>query len=233
MLRRCVETVLANTTDSDYELIVWDNASTDGSAEYLDSVAADHAHVRIVHSPENVGLNGVARGVALAKGVYIVEMDDDVLEVPACWLPRMVHAFETVPRAGYLAANVVQDALTNGAKPPASHYRVRDFGDGVVVEIGPAGGWCTITSREVVDAVGGFLEMPGRIFFAEDQDFVKRCRRHRYRVGVVRDVVVYHATGFAANQEFGYLDVCETKYSDAPEYRPFLEEARAMRERSE
>ena len=39
--------------------------------------------------------------------------DDDVVEFPDDWLSDMLAAFNTVPRAGYLAANVVQDEITN------------------------------------------------------------------------------------------------------------------------
>jgi GT2 family glycosyltransferase len=231
MLERCVSSVLANTTDVEFEVVVWNNASDDGTTEYLDAVAAHDPRVRVLHSSENVGLNGVARGVREARGVYIVEMDDDVLDLPPGWLAEMIRVFDAVPRAGYLAANVVVNDLTTGAKPPANHYRTRDFGDGAVVEIGPAGGWCSITSRKVVASVGGFLEMPGRVFFAEDEDFARRCRSHRFRVGVIRDVVVYHATGLAANEAFGYLGVYEAKYADDPVYRPFIEAAKKARER--
>ena len=222
MLRECVSSVLANTSDVEYELIVWDNASTDGTAEYLDAVASSNPRVQVVHSDENVGLNGVAACVRLARGNYLVEMDDDVVAVPAGWLAEMIRAFDSVPRAGFLAANVVQDETTNGAKPPQDQYRISDYGDGVVIEHGPTGGWCTITSKEVVARIGNFLEVPGRVFFGEDGDFARRCRRRRYRIGIVRDVRVYHATGIAKNLEYGYAEICRRKYADGPEYETHL-----------
>jgi glycosyltransferase involved in cell wall biosynthesis len=151
MLEPCVRGLMANAGDVDYELIVWDNASDDGTAEFLDALAGEDPRVRVVHSVENVGLNGVAAGVSLARGDYIVELDDDVLEFPEEWLSRMIAAFDAVPRAGYLAANVVQDGITNGAKPPADAYRARTYRGGVVIEHGPTGGWCAITSRAVVE----------------------------------------------------------------------------------
>jgi GT2 family glycosyltransferase len=181
-----------------------------------------HPHVQVVHHAQNIGVNGLAACVRLARGKYLLEMDDDVVEVPPGWLAEMIRAFEAVPRAGYLAANVVQDETTNGAKPPPDHYRALDYGDDVIVEHGPTGGWCTLTSKEVVERVGNFLEIPGRVFFSEDGDFASRCIKHRYRVGVVRGVRVYHATGVAKNLEYGCLEVCRQKYSDSPEYETLL-----------
>jgi GT2 family glycosyltransferase len=222
MLKRCVASVLVNTLEVSYELIAWDNASTDGTGEYLDAIAASHPHVRVIHHSDNIGVNAVAACARLARGEYLLEIDDDVIEVPPGWLAEMIRVFEAVPRAGYLAANVVRDEFTNGAKPPQDNYRTLDYGDGVIVERGPTGGWCTLTSKTVIKRIGNFLEMPGRIFFAEDGDFARRCRRRLYRVGIVRDVTVYHATGVAKNLEYGCLEVCRRKYSDDPQYHDLL-----------
>jgi glycosyltransferase involved in cell wall biosynthesis/SAM-dependent methyltransferase len=222
MLRECVSSILADTYDVDYELIVWDNASTDGTAEYLDEVAAAHPQVRVVHHGDNIGINGIAAGMRLARGEYLLAVDDDVVHFPPGWLDEMVRAFESVPRAGYLATNVVQDEATNGAKPTQEHYHAVDYGSGVVIEHGPTGGWCTITSRDVVERIGGFLEMPGRAFYGADGDFAQRCTAHGYRVGLVRAVRVYHAAGVAKSKEYGHLDLCRQKYSEDPEYAACL-----------
>lgn len=222
MLRECVSSVLANTQDVDYELVVWDNASTDGTSEYLDTVASSSPQVRAIHNPQNVGLNGVAASVRLARGRYLIEMDDDVVAVPSGWLREMLRSFKAVPLAGYLAANVVQNELTDGAKLSAENYTSVDFGSGVVIEFGPLGGWCSITSADVIADIGNFLEMPGRIFFGEDNEFVGRCMLGGYRVGIVSSVRVLHAAGAIANKEYGCLDVCKLKFSDHPGYAPFL-----------
>jgi len=232
MLERSLSALLRTTRNDDCEIIVWDNASTDGTPEYLDEVAAGEPRLVVVHSPENVGLNGVARGVALAKGAYIVEMDDDVIELPDRWLADMIHAFATVPRAGYLATNVVQDDITNGAKPGPEEYREQVFGD-VAIEFGPTGGWCAMTSRAVIDKIGNFVERPDKVFFLEDGEFGDRCARAFLRVGIVRDVRVYHACGPAANVAFGYGEVCEEKYSKDPNYKPLFEEVRRLRSAGE
>ena len=222
MLRECVASVLDNTEDVDYELIVWDNASTDGTSEYIDRVAAAHPHVRVFHSPRNIGLNGVAASVRMARGRYIVEMDDDVVEVPRAWLRELIRSFEVIPRAGYLAADVVQNEVTNGAKPSAENYLQVDFGQGVAVDVGPVGGWCSITSADVVADIGNFMEAPERVFFGEDNEFAGRCTLAGYRVGIVCSVRVMHATGPVANRAYGCIEVCKLKYSDDPSLAPLL-----------
>ncbi len=223
MLKECLSSILENTDKVSYELIVWNNASTDGTREYLDELAEKNPQVRPMHSSENIGVNAVAETVKLAKGFYLIEMDDDVLKVPKGWLKEMIRAFKKVPRAGYLAANVVQNESTDGAKPPIYYYRVVDYGENVIIEHGPTGGWCTITSREVIDKIGNFLQIPGRIFFAEDGNFANRCMQNGYYIGIIRNVIVYHATGVKMNKKYGYLDICKLKYSDDPAYKPWLE----------
>lgn len=223
MLQECMRSLLEKTLGHEFEIIVWDNASTDGTREYLDELAAAHPYLRAIHHPTNIGLNGVAKSVELARGFYIVELDDDVVRFPDGWLPDMLDAFKKVPRAGYLAANVVQDELTNGNKPGTEEYMVVDH-DGVLVEYaaterGLVGGWCTMTSLEVLRLVGNFPKRRGRIFFSEDGDYGRRCRKAGLAVGILRDLVVYHACGPAANDFYGCLDVCRDKYSDGPEYK--------------
>jgi GT2 family glycosyltransferase len=218
MLRECLASLLEKTQGDNFEIIVWDNASEDGTKEYLDELALAHPELRAIHHPKNVGLNGVALSVESARGLYVVELDDDVVRFPDDWLPDMLRAFKTIPRAGYLAANVVQDEFTNGNKPGPHCYTVVDH-EGIVVEYGLAGGWCTVTSLEVLKRVGNFPRRRGRVFFSEDGDYGRRCRAAGFAVGVLRDVVVYHACGPAANDAYGCLDVCWRKYLDGPEYR--------------
>jgi GT2 family glycosyltransferase len=192
MLRECLRSLLANTHGDNFEIIVWDNASTDGTKEYLDEIAATHPEIRVVHHPDNIGLNAVALLVRLARGYYTVELDDDVLRFPDDWLAKMVYAFKKVPKMGYLAANVVQDVL----------------------EHGPTWGWCTMTSLEVLNRVGNFPRRRGLKWYGEDLDYVRRVRRAGYTAAILRDVVVYHASGPAKNDQYGYLELCLKKYEE-------------------
>jgi cellulose synthase/poly-beta-1,6-N-acetylglucosamine synthase-like glycosyltransferase len=228
MLRECMMSLLEMTSGVDYEVVVWDNASTDGSGEFLEELVASHPTLRVHHSPVNIGLNAVSEGVKLARGFYIFECDDDVIAFPEQWLPRMLAAFKRVPRAGYLATNVVQDEKTNGARAIRPDIPTHDYGDGIVIEEGDVGGWCAMTSLEVLAKVGNFRTERGRVFILEDGDFGGRCIAAGLNIGVVRDVVVYHACGPVLNQEYGCLETCLEKYSDSPEFAGWLENAQQV-----
>jgi GT2 family glycosyltransferase len=213
MMSQGFQSLMEKTKGVDYEVIAWDNGSTDGTAEFLDEMAAKYPQVRVIHHPENVGLNGVCLSVKAARGYYVIKLDDDVMSFPDEWLPRLLDAYKRVPECGYMACNVVQDELTTGEKEPPQNYTAVDH-NGVVLEHGPTWGWCTMTSLDVLSKVGNFPRRRGRRWFGEDLDFVRRCLRAGYTPAILRDVVVYHASGPAINEKYGYLQECVKKYEE-------------------
>ncbi len=225
MLREGLESLLATAHGDDYEVIVWNNGSDDGTKEYLDEIAAKHPQVRPIHNPENVGLNAVALSVALARGYYIVELDDDVVRFPDDWLAKMLRAFKKVPQIGYVVANVVQDESTTGEKDIPEAYQIVDY-DGTIMEHGPAWGWCSMTSLDVLSRIGNFPRRRGRLNFTEDEDYVRRCIAAGYTPAILQEVVVYHASGAAMNDKYGYLESCLKKYEETAEITKKLQVAR-------
>lgn len=75
-LRQSLDSVLAQTF-TDYELILVDDGSTDGSGDICDEYASHNSKITVVHQ-KNTGA-GVARNVGLAKarGEYISFLDSD------------------------------------------------------------------------------------------------------------------------------------------------------------
>ncbi|MEU6381449.1 bifunctional glycosyltransferase family 2 protein/CDP-glycerol:glycerophosphate glycerophosphotransferase [Streptomyces sp. NPDC046909] len=76
-LRECLESVLAQSY-GDFEVIVVDDRSPDGSGLILDEFAARDDRVRAVHLPENAGVGPCRNhGVSLARGEYLLFLDGD------------------------------------------------------------------------------------------------------------------------------------------------------------
>ncbi|MFN3513203.1 MAG: glycosyltransferase family 2 protein [Phenylobacterium sp.] len=87
-----------------WELVIVDNGGTDATPE----VVAGHVGalpVRRVFEPEPGLSNARNRGVAEARGDYIVWTDDDVIVQPG-WLSAYLHAFETFPEAAVFGGKV-------------------------------------------------------------------------------------------------------------------------------
>jgi len=80
-LARAVESVLAQTY-TDFEFIIIDDGSVDGSAQRLRAYAARDRRIRLVVQP-NAGLTvSLNRGTGMARGDYIARMDGDDVCLP-------------------------------------------------------------------------------------------------------------------------------------------------------
>lgn len=81
-LQKCVTSLLdQDLPASDYEIILVDDGSTDGSGARCDALAAGHGNIRVIHQ-RNRGLSGARNaGIAAAAGKYVLFVDsDDFLE---------------------------------------------------------------------------------------------------------------------------------------------------------
>ena len=75
-LRQCVDSILSQTF-TDYELILVNDGSNDGSGTICDDYAKQDSRITVVHKP-NGGLSDARNaGTAVAKGEYIVYIDSD------------------------------------------------------------------------------------------------------------------------------------------------------------
>lgn len=80
-IRRCINSILAQTF-KDYEVILIDDGSKDGSGVLCDSLACENENVRVVHQ-ENRGLAAARKkGVEAAQGKYITFIDSDDYVAP-------------------------------------------------------------------------------------------------------------------------------------------------------
>jgi GT2 family glycosyltransferase len=198
LLKRCVQDVLLRTSPLTHEIVIWNNASEDGTRRFLEGLS--DPRIRVVHAPENIGQNAYARAFRQATQEYFIELDDDVIEAPQRWDETMLRAFQRVPKIGYLAASLVDDPNDSASsyfkylRDERGAYSRREI-NGVALLEGPTGGGCTITSRALYERVGGFGENPNLIYWHEDAAYVKKIHRIGYRSAVLEDLQVWHAGG--------------------------------------
>ena len=196
LLQKCVENVLLRTSPSTREIVIWDNASTDGTAAFLDTL--DDPRIRVVRSEENIGQNGYAKAFRLTTSPFLIEVDDDVVSAPRAWDATLRDAFDQLPDVGFLAADLEDDPHDLAAH---HRYRIRPHEyvpteeNGIRLLRGPTGGGCAITSRELNERVGGFREDPRQVFWLEDEAYIADIARLGYGAAVLADLKVHHTGG--------------------------------------
>jgi GT2 family glycosyltransferase len=156
------------------EVIVVDNASTDGSAAM---VAHEFPEVRVIVREENSGISGWNDGFAVARGDYVLALDDDCYLPPAALAQAMVAARER-------AADLVSFGV---ARPGDLEYRFEDdYATGLLSFWGCA----VLMRREVLDRLGGFD--PEIFVWAHELEFMLRFFDAGFRHLHLPDVLAMH-----------------------------------------
>lgn len=96
-----VESILGQEF-GDFEFLVVDDASTDGSGEILEHYARQDARLRLRHHKENLGLTQCLESLMdEVRGIYLARMDADDLSLPGRFQAQ-VERFRRDPELGVL-----------------------------------------------------------------------------------------------------------------------------------
>jgi GT2 family glycosyltransferase len=199
LLNECLESVLAQDFH-DFETIVVDNGSSDGSVDFLRDRWDDK--IRIVALPANMGFaGGNNAGIRTAKGKFIVLLNNDTAVDPG-WLAALSGAIRRHPDAGMFTSKILnyyrRDEIDNTGHViyPDGLARGRhrlEKDDGRFDEEGEAlhpSGCAGVYKKEMLDRIGLLDET----FFAygEDVDLGLRARWAGWKCFYVPDAVLYH-----------------------------------------
>jgi GT2 family glycosyltransferase len=182
----------------DYEVIVVDNASRDGSAQH---VATNFPWVRLMRNKVNLGFAAANNGAAhQARGDYLAFLNPDT-EVEPGWLEALIGALQVQPDVGLVTAQVLlmhdrnrtntcgNDMHLTGFTLCRALNAARHFGDGLT-EVGAVSGAAFAMRRDLYEALGGFDE--SFFLYMEDSDLSLRARLAGYRCLYVPPSLVYH-----------------------------------------
>ena len=211
-LKCAMETIILNTT-SPYEIVVVDNASTDDTDKVITDLIRKYPDAPIVHMKMtyNYGTNGYALAFLKSKYDFVVDMDDDILAVQKGWEKNVFQAFKDFDKLGFLALDVVQDKYTDGAKPDPSHY-IKEKKGATTIQIGPTGGWFSVTSRNIYYKAGGFIYLPNKPFRIEDADFSRKVKKRGLICAILSNTYAYHGCGPIWNAKGKYHKEWKDKY---------------------
>lgn len=196
-LKSCLR-ALGRQADIDFETIVVDNGSSDGSVELL----REHFKaVDLIPLPENLGFCRANNlGIEHSIGRYVALLNNDA-EPDTNWLSQLVAALEANPQVGFCASRMLlyrdrdlADACgdfytVEGIPGKIGHLEPADRYDELRETFGACAG-AAIYRRSMLNEIGGFDED----FFIvhEDSDLSFRAQLMGYRCLYVPTAIVYH-----------------------------------------
>jgi GT2 family glycosyltransferase/spore maturation protein CgeB len=211
-LERLIAGLVDHTDYPSLEVIVVDNGSQDGSADYLRGLELGFA-LELLEAGDDLGFaQANARGVELATGPLLLFVNNDVEPFEAGWLRELVSALDAdgVAAVGATLLHSELPGAPGDAEPMLQHraiaFRweaatVRGFnlGDGELLWESLVGderrcaavtAACLLIARDAFDQVGGFE--PAYQFGSEDIDLgLKLVSRGEQMAGVGRSVLVH------------------------------------------
>jgi GT2 family glycosyltransferase len=196
---------LCEQTYKNLEVIVVDNASTDGS----DVIPAEYAaSVRLIRTGQNLGYaGGLNQGIAMSAGDAIFTLNNDIVLHSSCVM-HLAQAMETDPVIGMCTPKMLlPDGRLNSTGLCISRSGAawnRDMGkEDLKTEaekgeiLGPCGG-AALYRKAMLEQIGSFDEY--FFMYMEDVDMATRARLAGWGCRYVPKAVVVHANGATAGR---------------------------------
>ena len=209
LTQKCLNSIFQNTHSSSYEIVVVDNASTDGTREFLKELK--EPNVKAVFHDDNTGfVEACHSGAEIATGKYLLFLNNDT-EVQAGWLEALVQFAETTPDCGAVGSKLV---YPTGRLQEAGGIIFADgngwnYGRGMdpsdprfnfVREVDYCSGAALLVRKDLWEEIGGFDRRYSPAYY-EDTDFCFEIWKKGLKVYYQPHSVVIHHEGKTAGTD--------------------------------
>lgn len=217
--RLCINSILEKTAYPDYELIIVDNCSSDGTREYLMELSERESLVKVILNQENLGFAaGNNVGIKEAKGDYIVLLNNDTV-VTRGWLTALSKHMENNEVIGMCGP--VTNSIGNEAKIKVDyhsmselerfsyHYTTKHLNE-EYKDINVLALFCTMIRKSVVEECSHLDENYGIGMF-EDDDYAEAVKAKGYSLVIAEDAFVHHFEGvsFKKIEDRTFMEIFE------------------------
>lgn len=229
-VKRCVESLLANTKHAGARFILADDASPDAEIPRLLDRFSEDSRVQVVVNESNIGFVRTCNRAMAASDHDVVLLNSDTAVGPG-WLQRLESVAYLIDRVGSVTP------LSNNAEVCSAPwwFETNEYPDRIDVEaldavaadlgiVGPIDlptgvGFCLFLRRSALDEVGLFDEWAFGMGYAEENDLCARMRHAGFLNLLAPNVFVEHAGGASFSGSGRLAANLETLLSRWPAYR--------------
>ena len=218
LLQRCLESILNYVKDVDYEVIVVDNCSQDGSQEYLKELSKKRNHIRAILNEKNFGF-GKANNQAFkkTKGEFVLFLNPDTEFIKENGMKKIIELMKQNKKWGIVGCQLIgpdkeiQPSVRNfptifsqliiilklqylfPKSKVLKKYFQTDFNYQKTKEVDQVAGSFILTRRKILDQVGSFDER-FHLWF-EDADLCYRVKKAGWQIIYCPKVKILHHGG--------------------------------------
>ncbi|MEC6798284.1 glycosyltransferase [Photobacterium sp. S4TG1] len=207
LTKDCLNGIDKNTYYPNYEVIIVDNMSTDGTRDFLNKKYSNKDKYKVILNDDNLGFSaGNNIGLAAADGDILIVINNDTYPAPY-WLSGIVEAFNSNNNLGLCCPitnnigneaklNIEYDSFNN-MNIFASNLCANNIGN--LYSVNNIAFFCAAFTRDVYKTVGPMCEEYGLGFF-EDDDYCARVRELGFDISIVDYSFVHHHLSASFNK---------------------------------